>query len=722
MRPRLIKHQHLFIAFILFCFTFFVYFHSQNRFVKDSRWAIHVASSMINAGDADLNEFRQVAANINFTSTASSGGQLFSYFPVGNSILILPIVWVVEQIHNLSASQTFYEYLQQTSPHHSDLVSIQHFAASLIVALTMPILYYIGLTQFGRNISIVGVLIFAFGTSAYSTASLVLWQHGPSMLMLTITLALFIRSERTPSVIQWAGIPLAFSFIIRPTNSIPIVIFTLIVLLRYRRQLPAYLLGAMVIAIPFLWSSQHVYTSFLPPYYQPQRVGSSSHLTEALIGNLISPGRGVFIFSPILLFMFYGIVAKLQRVRLTLLEISLAIIIVLHWILISTFAHWWGGGSYGSRLFTDMMPYMIYFVMMGLYELNRLTARPRFRMSGMVLFTIFALFSVAIHYVGANRPIVDQWSRWPVDIEMNPSMRLWDWEDIYFFRTAETWPFMSLPANITFELEELQTAVSVDIPLRNHTDEAYLWEIKLPFSLQMGEMAGITDAQTDADIATIVGETPLSANAIQSLPIIVQKPLDSFVDPSLGAIMVTARTELGEEVSVQVIPVSIVNNGRSWQNANAISNQVWLPADIQKNGSKADSSLYGLYGSGWYALESFEQYQWRWAQSPAELYIFSTKPRNVTLELVFNSIYDETHTDGASDTGQLHISTGEEEWAGQVRIGEPNRIPITLDKGWNTLLFRLEAGNFSPADLDATSSDRRALSFSLNSINVVTID
>ena len=721
MKPnRLLKHQHTLIAIGLFCLTFFVYFYSQNRFIKDSRWAIHVASSIINAGDSDLNEYRQVAENINFTSTAGYGDQLFSYFPVGNSILILPIVWIIEQTSQRPEQQTFYEYLQETSPHAPYLVNIQHAIASLTVALIMPILYYIGYTQFSSRIAIIGVLIFAFGTSAYSTASLVLWQHGPSMLMLTITLALFVRGEQYPNAIQWAGIPLAFSFIIRPTNSIPIVLFTMLVFLRYRRQLPVYILGAMSIALPFFWSNHAVYGSFLSPYYEPQRVGSSPYFTEALIGNLLSPGRGLFLFSPIMLFAFYGIYAKFRRVRLTLLEGSLAIIIILHWILISTFAHWWGGGSYGPRLFTDMMPYMTYFLWMSLHELGLVTKHARFRQMGMGIFMVLAFVSIAIHYVGANTPIVDQWTRWPVGLETHPSVRLWDWEDFMFLRTVEDWPFSSLPTEISLDLEN--NSAIIPITTQNKANEAYSWEIKVPSSLRIEETGDAIYSYTISGVPTAVSKTAVSPATSQHLSITIDQPLDSFADPSLGAIMVTAKTLLGEEKSVQVIPVSIVNNGRFWYESNALSNTIWLPSDLQVNSDKADSSLYGLYGVGWYALEAFDQYQWRWAQSPAELYVFSVKSRTVTLALVLNTLYDQTNADGVGDTGILHLSTSEEALVKQVSTGEIINIPLSLDKGWNTLTFNLEAGNFSPADIDTTSADRRTLSFSLDSINIITAD
>jgi len=51
------------------------------------------------------------------------------------------------------------------------------------------------------------------------------------MLMLTLALYLALRAQRQPAKIQFAGLLLAYAFIVRPTNSVPFVLFTLYVFL-----------------------------------------------------------------------------------------------------------------------------------------------------------------------------------------------------------------------------------------------------------------------------------------------------------------------------------------------------------------------------------------------------------------------------------------------------------------------------------------------------------
>src|SRR5262249_38064441 len=142
----------------------------------------------------------------------------------------------------------------------------------------------------------------AFGTAAWSTASRALWQHGPSMLMLTLALYLIVRARERPWIAQLAGLPLAFAYVIRPTNSLSILLLSAFVFLTYRRYFLRYVAGGLMVAVPFFLYNLAVYGAPLSPYYLPDRIGSNPAFLEALAANLVSPARGLFFASPVLLF------------------------------------------------------------------------------------------------------------------------------------------------------------------------------------------------------------------------------------------------------------------------------------------------------------------------------------------------------------------------------------------------------------------------------------
>ena len=181
------------------------------------------------------------------------------------------------------------------------------------------------------------------------------------MLMLTIALYLLIRAQQRESLAQYAALPIAFSYVIRPTNAVSVIILSIYVLLAHRRIFIRFLLWAACIALPFVLYSYSAFHLLLPPYYLSQET-SITTLGEALLGHLFSPGRGLIIYSPIMLVAIAGIILKVRTKNLTSLEFALVIILLLHWLMISLFKDWPGGASFGARYFADVVPYFVYFL------------------------------------------------------------------------------------------------------------------------------------------------------------------------------------------------------------------------------------------------------------------------------------------------------------------------------------------------------------------------
>ncbi|MHB9111299.1 MAG: hypothetical protein ACYC4D_01520 [Thermoleophilia bacterium] len=408
-------------ATVLICiFTIIVYLISflSIPVVADSRWSIPTAVSIYKEGNVDLNEYKAVVQANDYYKVRKIGSRLYNEFPIGVSLLVLPIVYFYDQFTDLGESVYY------GTPKEAEM-----FMASCIVALTAIFLYLIarkkGLGMLG---GLLLALIFTFGTSAWSTASLSLWQHGPSMLMITITLYIILLARDRPFIIQLAALPLAFSYIIRPTNSIAIVLFSIYIFLQYRRYFIRYVLWGILMAIPFLWFNYSIYGSLSSPYYATDRlIGRSAEtILVALAGNLVSPGRGILVFSPVLLLSFAGVMIKIRRRTFEKLDFFLVLTVIFHWLTISLVAVWWGGDSYGPRFFTDMMPLMIYFMIPVFEVVPKLGVwHKRAAVAGI---SVLAIFSIFVHFRGSTCAQVQHWNVHP-DIQENQS-RLWDWGDI----------------------------------------------------------------------------------------------------------------------------------------------------------------------------------------------------------------------------------------------------------------------------------------------------
>ena len=107
--------------------------------------------------------------------------------------------------------------------------------------------------------------------------------------------------------------PLAMAYLIRPTAIVPIAMLSTYVLAYHRAWFVKYLCWAMLIAVPWVAFNLAVYKSLLPPYYFEGAFSARTMFTEGLLGNLFSPSRGLFIFSPVLLFALSGFCACAAR-------------------------------------------------------------------------------------------------------------------------------------------------------------------------------------------------------------------------------------------------------------------------------------------------------------------------------------------------------------------------------------------------------------------------
>lgn len=387
--------------------------------ISDSRWSIPTALSIIEEGNLNINEYKTLLDKYEYSDTRMVGEAVYSRFPIGTPLLATPFVLVFNQFTDIKAITS-----------HDIPTGIEHFLASLFVAAAAAFVYLFSLKLVNKPAyAVVAALIFAFCTSAWSTAGLGLWQHGPSMLMLSIALYLIITARDKPSNVQYAALPLAYSYVIRPTDAIPLVLLTVFIAIHYRRYFLRYCCWGLLIALPFVIYNFKVYGSPLSPYYQSNTF-STGTILEGLAGNLVSPSRGLFVYSPVLIASFWGVYLKIRDRTLVSLDYFLIAIIFLHWLLISANMPWFGGHSYGPRLFTDMLPFLIYFLLPSLIWFGALPRKKRTAVAPVLL--ILVSVSVFAQFQGAFSGPARDWNVHP-EIENNLG-RLWDWSDVPFLK------------------------------------------------------------------------------------------------------------------------------------------------------------------------------------------------------------------------------------------------------------------------------------------------
>jgi hypothetical protein len=416
----------------------------------DSRWSVYIAVSLWTHGDTNLDEYRDIMRKSNSYAilcvapngavraapTGDCDGHLYDVYPVGGPVLESPLIiaaiGVVKLIHPItrhfhSSAPLIEGFLRADYDAAHAIIEME--VASALLATSTVMMFAIAKRFLAEKRALILAVLFATGTSAYSVAGRGLWQHSPSVLLLTIIIYLLLRAEDSPKFAAWAGLPVALSYTVRPTDSLFVVIFTLYVAVRHRRYLGWYLFAAAPIAALFVGYNESIYHTILSLYYRSDLSGFLPKYwprwSVGLRGDLFSPSRGLFVYTPVFLFAAWSMIRQKWR---TPLAPWLTVLALAHWLAVAAYiSNWWAGHSYGPRFFTDLTPVFVLFL---IPYLENWEALPRFFR---VVFVACALIGCAIHLRGGWSEAVYRWNVDPQNIDAHPE-RNWDWRDPQFLR------------------------------------------------------------------------------------------------------------------------------------------------------------------------------------------------------------------------------------------------------------------------------------------------
>ena len=386
----------------------------------DTLPARYLPLSILRQGNFDLDEFAFLSDANKFPNPhfiKFVRGHVVSEYPVGSALLALP----------------FYvpAALGPIAPEHSLVEELEKLSAATIVALSAALVYLSArrLTTLGDAVVITAV--YALGTSSLSESSQALWQHGASQLALAAAFYCLVRGRREVRWVALAGFALAFAVISRPSDVLVALSLGLFVLIHDRRHLWAFLLGG-VLPIGFqLWYNATYFgnpfrvqffasVAMAVQYISGSRGPWSSSAWDGLAGILLSPGRGLFIYSPVVLLSLLGLATAWRRGGDLLLRCA-GPGVILTLLLYSKWGYWWGGFSYGPRLLADLTPVLA----LALYPIGPLVRTSRALKTA---FVALAVWSIGAHAIGAFAD--DRSWNWKggASVDRFPA-RLWSWND-----------------------------------------------------------------------------------------------------------------------------------------------------------------------------------------------------------------------------------------------------------------------------------------------------
>lgn len=425
--------------------TALIYIQSPVRQYGDSYYALLLSENLLSHGSFALDDYfrgrldPETYPGIGATERQRlpyqikrTGGHLYYVFPPGSSMLSIPAVVVGRLL----------DYRLVTEDGRYDRAGderIQRRLAALLCALSVLFIFLAARPRLGLARSLLVAVGTGFGTSLWSTASRALWSQTWLVFLMSLVcfelLRLDSRPEPRPLRALWIGSLLGVAFWVRPTAAIPILLVGIWILGRHRTRSIRFFSPLIVSGALMILHSEKLYGRLLPFYYSPQRA-AETHLWEALAGNLISPARGLLIFTPIVLWLAW-LVLRRRKALVAADRIVLAVAVVgLHWWVISLFPQWWGGQCYGPRLMLDIVPWLALIAILGLQSWpQRHRTRVEHRLvvaTGVVLLAL----SVGMHAAGAVARAANRWNVYPVNVDETPS-RLWDWRHPQFLAWAQ---------------------------------------------------------------------------------------------------------------------------------------------------------------------------------------------------------------------------------------------------------------------------------------------
>ena len=283
-----------------------------------------------------------------------------------------------------------------------------------------------------RRAAVPAVLAACLGSDLWVVGSQTTWQHGPAALSLITAIALLHPQPVGRWRLALAGIFTSLLVVCRLMD----VVFAMAILSwlvwkdwrGLRWFLPAPLLIGLALLAHNLWFFDSVLggQARLEEYHERLHAVSgtwSGSFIDGLLGTLLSPNRGLLVFSPWIVVGLATLAVPAVRRRLgehSLICVLMASLIP-YLIILSKYSVWWGGHCFGPRYWTDVIPL---FAIVFAFGLEWMMERRRMLL---VVSAITVVFSIAVQSIGAFC-YPSTWNFEPRNVDLHHE-RLWDWRD-----------------------------------------------------------------------------------------------------------------------------------------------------------------------------------------------------------------------------------------------------------------------------------------------------
>ena len=339
------KHTIALSLFVLLCGVYFLTYFG-DRISNDSNYLFDSTESFVKRGQFDIT----IHYDLLGADTPEDGNPLppSQQEPL-QSLLATPLYWIAQHTPGIGLAHTVWLF-------------------NIFVTAATAVLLFYGTMQLGYStrIALFTALIFGLSTIAWPYSRTFFREPLAGLWLLVITLSMLrlIRNKGQQLILSISLIVMSIIALML-TKSVLIVAvlpLMLIALPRNRRRIVLIMggLGILIIAIFVIANIvgiQRLQITYLLNLLEDTRW---DFVLESFLGYTISPGRSIFVFSPVLLLSIGGgmLLYRHKQWRLPTAIFFSVLLVILSYGL-GRGAIWWGGNSWGPRHMVPLIPMLM---------------------------------------------------------------------------------------------------------------------------------------------------------------------------------------------------------------------------------------------------------------------------------------------------------------------------------------------------------------------------
>jgi hypothetical protein len=277
--------------------------------------------------------------------------QLASLYPVVTPLLVAPlyvpaVIWL--NAHGWE------------QPRVDRVAELMEKVSASLLASVASVLMLLLLRRERIRWSLPLAVAFAFGTNTWMTSSQALWQHGTGELLIVLALLLVVVPA---SPVRTAALGAVCVLIAanRPPDALIVGAVVLFTVWSRRRNALWLLAGAAVPLAALLYYDLNFIGHVAGGYALGKAPNEIFFRRDwsGVAGLLVSPTRGLLVFTPFLIFVPVGLIQRLRAPSSRGLAVALGLAAAAQ-LLVYSQTDWRAGVSWGPRYLTDLLPILVW--------------------------------------------------------------------------------------------------------------------------------------------------------------------------------------------------------------------------------------------------------------------------------------------------------------------------------------------------------------------------